>query len=69
MMRLLLAVITWRIVRRLAVPAILVALATLLLHSGTFVRQERRHAVGTVARVLRPLKHDVQQALGRVLGP
>ena len=68
-MRLLLAVCAWRLVRRLAVPAITIALAMLLVHSGSFARQDRRHAVGAVARVLRPLKHDLQQALGKAFHP
>ena len=69
MTRLVLAVFAWRLLRRLAVPAIVIALAMLLLHSGSFVRPDRRHAVGVVERVVRPIEDDVQHALGRAFQP
>ena len=68
MTRLLLAVLTWRLARRLAAPAIVVALAMLLLHSGSFARHERRHAVGAVERLVQPIEHGLQHALGRRSG-
>jgi hypothetical protein len=68
-MRLVLAVVAWRLVRRLAAPAIVVALAMLLLHSGSFARPERRHVVGAVERVVQPIEHDLQHALGRAFTP
>lgn len=68
-MRLLLAVCAWRLLRRLATPAALIALAMLLTHSGSFARREGRHAVGAVERVVRPVKRDLQQVLGNVLRP
>jgi hypothetical protein len=68
-MRLLLAVFAWRPVRRFAAPAIIIALAMLLLRSGSFARQQEQHAVGAVERVVRPAKHDLQQALGKVFCP
>ena len=68
-MRLLLAVVVWRLVRRIAGPAIVIALAMLLLHGGSFARHERRHAVGAVERVVQPIELDLQHALGRALRP
>jgi hypothetical protein len=68
-MSLLAAVFAWRLLRRLAAPAIFIALAILLLHTASFGRRQERHVVGAVERVLRPLKHDVQQALGKAVGP
>ena len=66
-MRLVLAVVAWRVVRRLAVPAIVAALAMLLVHGGSFARRERRHAVGAVDRVVQPIEHDLRHALGRAV--
>jgi hypothetical protein len=62
--RLLLAVVAWRLVRRLAAPAIVIALAVVLLHSGSFARHQGRNAQGVVERVVRPIEHDLQHALG-----
>jgi hypothetical protein len=64
-MSLLLVVFAWRTVRRLGVPAIVIALAVLLLHSASFARHERRQAVGAVERVVQPLQHDLNHALGK----
>jgi hypothetical protein len=66
---LVLPVVAWRLVRRLAAPAIIIALAILLLHSGSLARRQERRAVGAVERVIRPVKHDLQQALGKLIGP
>jgi len=65
--RLLRAVVAWRLVRRLAGPAIVIALAMVLLHSGPFARHDGRHTVGAVERVVQPLERDLQNALGRAL--
>jgi hypothetical protein len=67
--RLLLAVVAWRLVRRLAAPAIVIALAMVLLHSGSFARHHRRNALGVVERVARPIEHDLQHALGTAFRP
>ena len=67
MTRLLLAVFAWRLVRRLAAPAIVIAFGVLLLHSGSRARHDRRHPVGAVERIVQPIEHDVQHALGRAL--
>ena len=67
MIRMLLAVCAWRLVRRIAAPAILIAVALLLLHNVS-ARQDRRHALGAVERVVRPVNHDLQQALRQVFG-
>jgi hypothetical protein len=69
MTRLVLALLAWRLARRLAVPAIVIALAMLLLHSGPFASHGRRHAVGAVERVVQPIELDLQHALGRVFQP
>jgi hypothetical protein len=63
--RLLLAVVAWRLVRRLAATAIVIALAMVLVHSGSFARHDGRHTVGAVERVVQPMEHDLQHALGR----
>lgn len=68
-MRLLLAVSAWRLVRRLAAPAIAIALATLLLRGPSFACRPERYAVGAVEHVFRPLERDVRQAFGKVVGP
>ena len=69
MIRLVPAVVAWRLVRRLAAPAIIIALAVLLLHSGSLARRQERRAVRAVERVIRPVKHDLRQALGKLVGP
>jgi hypothetical protein len=64
--RLLLAVFAWRLVRRVAAPAIVIAFAVLLLHSGSRARHDRRHPViGAVERIVQPIEHDLQHAFGR----
>ena len=68
-MRLLLAIFAWRLLRRLAAPAILIALTILLIHNASFARPHEQHAGGAVERVVRPLKHDLQHALGKALHP
>ena len=67
--RLLIAVLTWRLARRLAAPAIVIALAMLLLHSGSFARHDRPQTLGAAERVVQPIEHDLQHALGRALRP
>jgi hypothetical protein len=67
--RLLLAVVAWRLTRRLAAPAIAIALATLLLHSGTFAHHDEPQTLRAVERVVQPIKHDLQHALRRALRP
>ena len=69
MTRLLLAVLAWRLVRRLAAPAIAIALAMLLLHSGPFARHDGPQTLGAVERVVQPIEHDLQHALGRAFRP
>ena len=61
-MRLLLAVFAWRLVRRLAGPAIVIAFAMLLLHSGSRARHDRRHPAGAVERVVQPIEHYLHNA-------
>jgi hypothetical protein len=68
-MGLVLAVVAWRLVRRLAAPAIVIALAMLLLHSESFPRHVARHTVGAVERVVQPVEHDLQHALRRAFRP
>jgi len=63
--RLLLLVVAWRLARRLAATAIVIALAVVLVHSGSFAHHDGRHTIGAVARVVRPIERDLQQALGR----
>ena len=65
MTRLLTAFLTWRLARRLAGPAIVVALAMLLLHTGYFAPHERRHTRGAAERLVQPIEHGLQGALGR----
>jgi hypothetical protein len=64
MTRLLLAVVAWRVVRGLAVPAIVIVLGMLLLHSNSFARHDRRPALGAVMQIVQPIEHDLQHALG-----
>lgn len=65
MTRLVLAVVAWRLVRRLIAPAIVIALAMLLLHSGTSARHRGRNAIGVVERIVQPIEPDLQHALGK----
>ena len=65
MTRLLVAFLTWRLARRLAPPAIVLALAMLLLHSGSFARHETRHTGGAVERLVQPIEHGLQRELAR----
>lgn len=67
MTRLLLAVVAWRLMRRIAGPAIVIALAMMLLHSGPSGRHDRRHPAGAVERIARPIEHDLQHAIGNAL--
>jgi hypothetical protein len=67
--RLRLAVMTWRMVRRLAAPALVIAVAMLLLHSGSFARHDGPQTLGAVERVVQPIEHDLQHALRRALRP
>jgi hypothetical protein len=69
MRRLLLALLAWRLARRLAAPAIVIALAMLLLHSGSFARHDGRQTVGAVARLVQPIEHDLKRVLGRGFRP
>ena len=69
MTRLLLAVMAWRMVRRLAAPALVIAVGMLLLHSGSFARHDGPQTLGAVERVVQPIEHDLQHALGRALRP
>ena len=69
MTRLLLALLAWRLARRLAAPVIVIALAMLLLHSESFPHRLGRRTVGAVERVLQPVKHDLQHALRRAFRP
>jgi hypothetical protein len=64
--RLLLAVVAWRLMRRIAGPAIVIALAMMLLHSGPSGRDDRRHPAGAVERS-RPIERDLQHAIGNAL--
>ncbi|MGI8559627.1 MAG: hypothetical protein ACR2ND_15220 [Solirubrobacteraceae bacterium] len=68
-MGLLLAVVAWRLFRRLAGPAIVIALAMLLLHSESARRHVGRHTVGAVERVVQPIEHDPQHTLRRAFRP
>lgn len=63
MTRLLLTVVAWRLVRRPAATAIVIALAMVL--SGSFARHNGRHTVGAVERVVQPIEQDLEHALGR----
>jgi hypothetical protein len=63
MTRLVLAVVAWHLLRRLIAPAIVIALAMLLLHSGTSVRHPGRNAVGVVERIVRAIEPDLRHAL------
>jgi len=65
--RLLLALLAWRLARRLAAPTIAIALAMLLLHSGPSGRHDRRHPGGAVEHIARPIEHDLQNAIGNAL--
>ena len=65
MTRLLLVVVAWRLARRLAATAIVIVLAVVLVHSGSSAHHDGRHTIGAVARVARPIEHELQQALGR----
>lgn len=67
MTRFLLAVFAWRLARRVAASAIVIAFAVLLLDSGSRARHDRRHPVGAVERIVQPIEHDLQHALGRAL--
>jgi hypothetical protein len=67
MMRLLLAVVAWRLVRRLAVSAIVIVLGMLLLHSNSFARHDRRPALAAVMHMVQPIEHDLQHALRTAL--
>ena len=69
MIRLLLAISAWRLVRRLAPPAILIAVALPLLHRPSFARRQERHTVGAVEHVVQPLERDLQQAFGKAFRP
>ena len=64
MTTLLLAVVAWRFVRRLAAAAIIIALAALALRSGSFAHHASRDA-GAVERVVRPIEHALGRALRR----
>jgi hypothetical protein len=64
--RLVLAVMAWRLVLRLAAPAIIIALVMLLLHGGAPASHDGRHAVGAVQRVVQPIEHDLRRTLGKV---
>lgn len=63
MTRLLTALLACRLARRLAAPAIVIALAMLLLHTGS-VAHRGRHTVGAFERVVHPIERDLQHALG-----
>ena len=67
MTRLLLAVVAWRLVRRLVAPAIVIALGMLLLHSGSSARHNGRPTLRTVEQLVQPIEYDLQHALGRAL--
>ena len=69
MTRLLLAVVAWRLARQLAAPAIAIALAMLLLHSRPFARHDRPQTLRAAERVVQPIEHELQHALGRALRP
>jgi hypothetical protein len=53
--------------RRIAGPAIVIALAMMLLHSGPSGRDDRRHPAGAVERISRPIERDLQHAIGNAL--
>ncbi|MHB8660103.1 MAG: hypothetical protein ACYC91_19620 [Solirubrobacteraceae bacterium] len=61
MTRLLLAIVARSLAPRLAPTAIAIALAMVLIHSGTFARHAGEHTVGAVERVVQPIEHDLQQ--------
>ena len=63
MTRLLLVVVAWRLARRLAATATVIALAVMLANSGPSAHHDGRHTIGRVARVVRPIEHELQQAL------
>ncbi|MHB8657699.1 MAG: hypothetical protein ACYC91_07045 [Solirubrobacteraceae bacterium] len=67
MTRLLLVVVAWRLAHRLAATALVIALAAVAavaaVHSGPSARYDGRHTIGAVARVVRPVEQDLQQAL------
>lgn len=66
-MRLVLVVVAWRLIRRFAAPAIVIALASLLLDSSSFARHDGRHAVGAVERVVQPIEHELGHSIGIAL--
>jgi hypothetical protein len=53
--------------RQIAGPAIVIALAMMLLHSGPSGRDDRRHPAGAVERISRPIERDLQHAIGNAL--
>jgi protein-S-isoprenylcysteine O-methyltransferase Ste14 len=68
-MTLLLVVVAWRLARWLAAPVLVVALSMLLLHSGSFARHDGPRTLGAVERVVQPIEHNLQHALGKALRP
>lgn len=71
MIAFLLAVLAWRILRRLALFAIVAAVAILVLHgiSSASLHHRGHHPQASIERVLRSVEHDIQQAIGGVVSP
>jgi hypothetical protein len=67
--RLLLVIVAWRLMRRLLTAAIVVALAMVLIHGGSFTPRDPRHAAEAVERILQPIAHHLQRTLGRTFRP
>lgn len=66
-MRLVLVVGAWRLICRLAAPAIVIALATLLLGSRSFARHDERHVPDAVERVVQRIDHELGPTIGIAL--
>ena len=54
---------------KLFTRALAIAVAMLLLHSSSFARHDGPQTLGAVERVVQPIEHDLQHALGRALRP
>ncbi len=63
MTRLLLVVVTWRLVGRLAAPVIVVAFALALLHGSAFAHHQEQRTARATERVVWPIEHDLQRTL------
>lgn len=63
--RLVLAFIAWRLLRRLLLGTILVALVVSALHALPEPRTHRRHPrQTTIERLLAPIERDISHAIG-----